>query len=217
MRPGLNHLPGFIDRDVQRELVDALRAVVSEAPFFTPVMPRTGRPLSVAMTNCGALGWISDRAGYRYQATHPATGRSWPPIPPMLLEIWREIAEYPAPPEAVLINYYGPGARMGLHQDRDEADLAAPVLSLSLGDACRFRLGGTRRADPVRTLRLASGDALILAGGDRLAFHGVARIEAGTSTLLAEGGRFNLTLRRVTAPPPSGQKGELTAADRVSI
>ena len=143
---GFRHLPEYLPPARQRALLETLRAVIAAAPLYTPVMPRTGRPLSVAMTNCGALGWISDRAGYRYQATHPATGRSWPPIPPMLLEIWREIAEYPAPPEAVLINYYGPGARMGLHQDRDEADLAAPVLSLSLGDACRFRLGGTRRA-----------------------------------------------------------------------
>ena len=117
-----------------------------------------------------------------------------------MLDAWKALADYPHPPEGCLINYYGPAAKMGLHQDRDEQDFAAPVVSLSLGDTCLFRIGGTKRSDPTRTLRLASGDALVLGGDARLAFHGVDRIIPGTSTLLPEGGRINLTLRRVTVP-----------------
>jgi alkylated DNA repair protein (DNA oxidative demethylase) len=152
------------------------------------------------MTNCGPLGWVSDVAGYRYQPTHPITGRPWPPMPPALLDAWRDLTGYPPLPEACLVNWYGPQAKMGLHQDRDEADFAAPVLSLSLGDTALFRLGGTTRKAPTTSFRLASGDALVLGGEARLAFHGVDRILPGTSTLLSGGGRLNLTLRRVSLP-----------------
>jgi alkylated DNA repair protein (DNA oxidative demethylase) len=174
-----------------------VREAIREAPLYTPTMPRTGQPFSVRMTNCGPLGWVSDAGGYRYQPTHPATGRPWPPIPALALRAWRELAEDAAAAEACLINVYVPTARMGLHQDRDEKDFSAPVLSLSLGDTCLFRVGGTRRSDPTRSFRLASGDAVVLGGEARLAFHGVDRIIPGTSTLLPEGGRINLTLRRV--------------------
>jgi alkylated DNA repair protein (DNA oxidative demethylase) len=156
--------------------------------------------MSVRMTNCGPLGWMTDERGYRYQATHPDTGEPWPPIPDILLQAWRELASYPHPPEACLINLYGPAAKMGLHQDRDEQDFAAPVVSLSLGDTCLFRIGGIKRNDPTHSVRLASGDAVVLGGDARLAFHGVDRILAGTSTLLPQGGRLNLTMRRVTHP-----------------
>ena len=121
-------------------------------------------------------------------------------MPDLVLRAWRELTAYGPPPEACLINVYGATARMGLHQDRDEQDFAAPVLSPSLGDACLFRVGGTRRGDPTRSFRLASGDAVVLGGAARLAFHGVDRIMPGTSTLLPEGGRINLTLRRVRKP-----------------
>jgi alkylated DNA repair protein (DNA oxidative demethylase) len=168
-------------------------------------MPRTGKPFSVRMTNLGPLGWVSDReGGYRYQATHPETGRPWPPIPGLILDVWRKVSAYPHPPEACLVNYYAPTARMGLHQDRDERDLAAPVVSISLGDSCLFRIGTTSRNGPTRSMKLASGDVVVLGGGDRLAFHGVDRLYPGTSTLLRDhfiaGGRINLTLRRVTPP-----------------
>ena len=150
------------------------------------------------MTNCGPLGWMTDERGYRYEATHPVTGAPWPPIPAVLMEAWSDLSGYPRPPQACLVNFYGSGARMGLHQDRDEEDLAAPVVSLSLGDTCLFRIGGTTRRAPTPPFRLASGDAVVLGGEARLAFHGVDRILPGTSRLLAEGGRINLTLRRVT-------------------
>lgn len=193
-------VPGYLDRSAQAALRDALQAVFARAPLYAPRMPKTGKPMSVRMTNCGPLGWVTDERGYRYQATHPETGAPWPPMPDMLVGAWRALAGYDHAPEACLINVYGPDAKMGLHQDRDEEDFDAPVVSLSLGDSCLFRIGGTKRNDPTRSLRLASGDAVVLGGAARLAFHGVDRIMPGTSTLLPEGGRINLTMRRVTRP-----------------
>jgi DNA oxidative demethylase len=205
---GFRFIPGYLDRPAQEQLLAALREVFAAAPVYTPRMPKTNKPLSVRMTNCGPLGWVTDERGYRYQPNHPETGAPWPPIPDALLAAWQdltqqdltqhELAPYPHPPQACLVNVYGPMARMGLHQDRDEADFSAPVVSLSLGDTCLFRIGGLKRGDPSRSLRLASGDAVVLGGQARLAFHGVDRIMPGTSTLLPEGGRINLTLRRVT-------------------
>jgi alkylated DNA repair protein (DNA oxidative demethylase) len=198
--PGLRLVPAYLDRPAQEALLAALRAVLAQAPLYTPRMPKSGQPLSVRMSNCGPLGWVTDEAGYRYQPLHPQTGRPWPAMPAMLLAAWKALAAYPHAPESCLVNYYGPTAKMGLHQDRDEHDFEAPVVSLSLGDSCLFRIGGMKRGDPTRTIRLASGDALVLGGESRLAFHGVDRIIPGTSTLLPEGGRINLTLRRVTVP-----------------
>lgn len=198
MLPGLRYFPGHLDLAVQTRLVDCLRSAVLEAPLFSPTMPRTGRPFSVRMTNLGQLGWVSDLSGYRYQATHPQSGRSWPPIPEELLAIWREVADYPHLPQACLVNFYGAGARMGLHRDADEQDLSAPVVSVSLGDTAIFRLGGLQRGGRTESLRLASGDVLVLGGAARLCYHGVDRIIPGSSTLLRDGGRLNLTLRRVT-------------------
>jgi alkylated DNA repair protein (DNA oxidative demethylase) len=197
----LDHLPGKLDAAEQVRLLGALRAVMAEAPLFTPTMPRSGKPMSVRMTNCGPLGWVTNKdRGYRYQAAHPLTGKPWPAMPQALLDLWAEVARYSAPPEACLINYYAASAKMGLHQDRDEADFAAPVLSVSLGDSAIFRVGGLARKDPTRAFELKSGDVVVLAGKDRLAFHGIDRILPGTSSLLSEGGRINLTLRRVTKP-----------------
>jgi DNA oxidative demethylase len=195
---GLRMVPGYLDREAQERLLAAVREVTAQAPLYTPRMPRSGQPMSVRMTNCGPLGWMTDERGYRYQATHPVTGAAWPPIPTVLMEAWRDLSGYPRPPQACLVNFYGSDARMGLHQDRDEEDFATPVVSLSLGDTCLFRIGGTTRQGPTRSVRLASGDAVVLGGEARLAFHGVDRIIPGTSRLLAEGGRINLTLRRVT-------------------
>jgi len=201
---GMRLVPSYLDRAGQELLLRAIRGVMAAAPLYTPKMPKSGRPMSVRMTNCGPLGWMTDETGYRYQTCHPETGA---PIPDVLLAAWRELTGYPHPPQACLINYYTAAARMGLHQDRDEEDLAAPVLSLSLGDSCLFRIGGTRRHDPTQSFRLASGDALVLGGAARLAYHGVDRILPGTSTLLREGGRINLTLRRVTLPAGQNPTG----------
>jgi alkylated DNA repair protein (DNA oxidative demethylase) len=196
---GIRYLPDYFDRAAQAALVDDIRRIVEAAPLYVPAMPKTGKEMSVRMTNCGELGWVTDKErGYRYQPTHPVTGRPWPPIPDTLLGLWRAVASHPQPPQACLVNFYSDKARMGLHQDRDESDFSAPVVSVSLGDDCLFRVGGTRRADPTQSFRLRSGDVVVLGGEGRLAFHGVDRIYPGTSTLLKNGGRINLTLRRVT-------------------
>jgi len=197
---GIRYLPDYFNRDAQAALLDEIRRVVEAAPLFTPAMPKTGKEMSVRMTNCGELGWVTDKErGYRYQATHPVTGNPWPPIPQTLLDLWREVADHPQPPQACLVNFYSDKAKMGQHQDRDESDFSAPVVSVSLGDDCLFRVGGTKRADPTQSFRLRSGDVVVLGGTSRLAFHGVDRIYPSTSTLLKNGGRINLTLRRVTA------------------
>ncbi len=195
---GLRLYPGYFDRDGQVELLAAVRKVLQAAPLFTPCMPKSGRPFSVRMSNCGPLGWVSNESGYRYQPLHPETGAPWPPVPAMLLALWSKLARFRDRPEACLVNFYGPHAKMGLHQDRDESEFDAPVISVSLGDSCLFRVGGLTRNAPTRSIRLSSGDVLILGGAARLAFHGVDRIYPGTSSLLPEGGRINLTLRRVT-------------------
>jgi alkylated DNA repair protein (DNA oxidative demethylase) len=195
----VEYFPQRLDRAAQSALLTEIRRIIAEAPLFTPTMPRSGTPMSVRMMNCGPLGWVTDKQrGYRYQPTHPVTGKPWPPIPQVLLDLWDEVFGYPSPPEACLINYYAGAAKMGLHQDKDEEDFAAPVVSVSLGDTAVFRVGGRSRKDPTRVLELKSGDVVVLGGEDRLAYHGIDRILPGTSDLLAEGGRFNLTLRRVT-------------------
>jgi alkylated DNA repair protein (DNA oxidative demethylase) len=199
--PGVRHMPGFLDHSAQEALVEAVRDIVRDAPLYVPAMPKTGKEMSVRMTNCGPLGWVTDKeGGYRYQPLHPVTGKPWPPIPEMLLALWREVSGYPHPPEACLVNFYADTAKMGLHQDRDEADLAAPVVSVSLGDECLFRVGGSSRQARTVSFRLQSGDVVVLGGESRLAFHGVDRIYPSTSALLKNGGRINLTLRRVTTP-----------------
>ncbi|AWM27064.1 dioxygenase [Sinorhizobium fredii USDA 205] len=195
---GIRHIPGFLDRPRQEALVEAIRDVVAAAPLYVPEMPKTGKPMSVRMTNCGSLGWVTDRArGYRYQPDHPVTRQPWPPIPEILLDIWQTVSASDKQPEACLVNFYSADARMGLHQDRDERDLETAVVSISLGDSCLFRVGGRTRGGQTMSFKLESGDVVVLGGEGRLAFHGVDRIYPNTSTLLKNGGRVNLTLRRV--------------------
>lgn len=191
----------------QQTLLSRIVKIIATAPFYTPTMPKTGKPFSVRMTNCGSLGWVADRNGYRYQPVHPVTGAPWPPMPKMLLDLWAELSGYPHPPEACLVNYYAEGTKMGLHQDRDETDFDAPVLSVSLGDSARFRIGNTTRGGKTGSFLLRSGDVMMLAGEQRLAYHGVDRVLTGSSRLLLDdpeafpgGGRINLTMRRVTKP-----------------
>ncbi len=191
----------WLDPAARAQVIAGLAQVLAAAPPFRPVMPMSGRPFSVKMSNAGPLGWVSDRDGYRYEPRHPVTGRPWPAIPEAVMGVWRALAAYPAPPEACLINLYHATARMGLHQDRDEAALEAPVVSISLGASARFRVGGTSRPGPTRSLTLDSGDVVVLGGPARLFFHGIDRVFAGSSPLsgLPEGvERINLTLRRVT-------------------
>ena len=200
IRPGVFLWRQFLSPQAQVALLAEVMTRVVQAPFFQPRMPRTGKPFSVEMSNFGALGWLSDQAnGYRYEPRHPVTADLWPDIPSVLLCLWSELTSYPAPVEVCLVNLYRGKARMGLHQDRDEAALDAPVLSISLGDDAIFRVGGLSRKEPTSSLVLSSGDILLMGGPARLCHHGIDRIRVGSSSLVANGGRINLTLRRVNA------------------
>ena len=192
---GFRLLPGALDAAAQASLAAEVLAEAETSPPYRPITPG-GQPMSVRMTNFGPLGWITDARGYRYGACHPLTGEPWPPIPESLLQLWEAVTGVATPPDACLVNLYGPEARMGLHRDSDEADFSFPVLSVSLGDTAIFRLGGPSRRDPTRSFRLASGDACVLSGEARLWFHGVDRVLPGSSRLIPGGGRINLTLRR---------------------
>lgn len=198
---GFRWWPGALDGEAQKVLLAEVLAAVERSPFYRPVTPG-GRAFSVRMTNLGLVGWVSDRNGYRYQPTHPETGAPWPPIPTRLLDLWADLTGWPEPPDACLVNLYRDDAKMGLHQDRDEADLNAPVLSVSLGDTAVFRVGPAA-GGPTKSIRLASGDLCALTGPARLARHGIDRLLPGSSSLIPGGGRINLTLRR--ASPSSRQ------------
>jgi DNA oxidative demethylase len=196
---GLRFIPGALSGTAQAKLLSEIQGIMETAPLFVPRMPKSGAPFSVRMTNCGPLGWVSDQAlGYRYQGTHPDTGRAWPPIPDTLLTIWRQYADFGADPEACLVNIYGAGAKMGSHRDADEKEPRAPVLSISLGDDAVFHIGGLKRGDAKRRIALRSGDLVVMGGASRFVYHGIDRVQAGTSDLLPGGGRINMTLRRVT-------------------
>lgn len=199
--PGFDLWPGLLDPKAQNDLLRVTQAAIEIAP---PANYETayGKAMSVAMTSFGPLGWTSDKTGYRYAEHHPGTGRPWPSMPQALLDLWADLGDPQIPADAALVNLYRGDARMGLHQDRDEADPRFPVLSISLGDTAVFRIGGTSRKDPTRSLKLASGDVCRLSGPARLAFHGVDRILAGSSRLLPGGGRVNITLRRASAAHP---------------
>lgn len=200
MIEGFRFLPEYFSPAQQRALLAEVLHLLEDNPLYRGAMPRTGKPLSVRNTNLGPLGWVSDINGYRYQPLHPVTGRPWAPIPEALLDLWAEVANAPAPPQACLVNWYEAGSRLGLHIDADESARDAPVVSVSLGSRALFRLGGLARNSPTSSMRLASGDVVVLGGLSRRAYHGVDRIYPDSSTLVPGGGRINLTLRRVTAP-----------------
>lgn len=194
--PGVMLWREYFPPIAQKALLDDVLARLEEAPLYRPVMPKTAKPFSVEESNFGRLGWVSDKAGYRYQPLHPVTARPWPAIPPVLLDLWRNLADSP-PPDCCLLNLYRKGARMGLHQDRDEKDLAAPVIGVSLGDEALFRIGGPTKGGPTSSVRLASGDVILFGGVARLAWHGIDRVVTGSSRLVPGGGRLSLTLRKV--------------------
>ncbi|WP_306151276.1 alpha-ketoglutarate-dependent dioxygenase AlkB [Roseovarius sp. MMSF_3281] len=186
---------GFLDADAQAGLVGDLRAVAAQAPMFSPMTPY-GKPMRVKMTSAGKYGWMSDRRGYRYVTQHP-DGADWPPIPERVQDIWRKLVSDERAPDCCLVNYYGEGARMGMHQDRDEADFSWPVLSVSLGDEGLFRIGNQTRGGKTESIWLRSGDVVVMGGDARLTYHGVDKIRSGSSSLLEKGGRINLTCRVV--------------------
>jgi len=198
--PGVALWREYFSLPKQKMLVEDVLQLTNSAPFYRPLMPRSGKPFSVEETNFGPLGWTAQPSGYRYSPVHPATRQPWPAIPAALLQVWRETSEYVFEPECCLVNLYRGGARMGAHQDRDEDAIDAPVVSVSLGDAALFRFGSTTRKDPTRSMKLMSGDVLTFGGPARLMFHGIDRVMSGSSGLVPGGGRINLTLRRVTKP-----------------
>ena len=193
---GAKLFKGWLDRPAQEALLGAVRQVVTAAPLFSPVT-RWGKPMSVQMTSAGRFGWFSDRSGYRYIERHPS-GTPWPPIPAQAMAIWQALSGTDRAPECCLVNFYRDGARMGMHQDRDEADFDCPVVSVSLGDDALFRIGNEARGGTTESTWLASGDVLVMGGAARLLHHGIDKVKPGTSTLLKDGGRINLTLRVVT-------------------
>lgn len=192
---GFEIYKALLDRSDQQDLVEAVRDVARAAPLFSPMTPY-GKPMTVKMTSAGAFGWVSDRSGYRYSETHP-DGARWPAIPQAILNIWDQVSGSTRQPECCLMNYYDEGARMGLHQDRDEADFAHPVVSISLGDDGLFRIGNREKGGSTESLWLTSGDVVVMGGDARLTYHGVDRIRFGSSQLLPKKGRLNLTLRVV--------------------
>ena len=183
---------------VEGELIAALREIVAQAPFRRMQTPG-GHQMSVAMTNCGDVGWVTDRTGYRYDRVDPETGRHWPAMPPSFVRLAGEaaatggFANFAA--DACLINRYAPGARMSLHQDRDEQDFAAPIVSVSLGLPATFLFGGLKRSDTPTRYRLVHGDVVVWGGPSRLVFHGVAPLADGEHRLMGRS-RINLTFRR---------------------
>lgn len=183
----------FLNPKAQTALVDDLREVIRVAPLFSPQTPY-GKPMSVQMTSAGELGWFSDTSGYRYTSQHPS-GAPWPPIPHTVLDIWTAVSGADRPPDCCLVNFYTEGAKMGMHQDKDEADFSYPVVSVSLGDAALFRIGKTTRGGKTESVWLESGDVVVMGGDARLTYHGVDRIRFGSSKLLSKAGRINLTLR----------------------
>ena len=198
---GFKLLPGRVAGSDLETLIGQVLGGIAQSPLYQPSMPRTGKPLSVRMTNFGPLGWVTDKdKGYRYEPAHPVTGAPWPPMPQLLLDLWKAETGWPDPPEACLVNWYEPGARMGLHVDNDEQAVNAPVVSVSLGDKARFRLGGPGRKDPTASFVVSTGDVVVLGGQARGCHHGVDRIYPETSQTLPppwRPGRINLTLRRV--------------------
>jgi alkylated DNA repair protein (DNA oxidative demethylase) len=205
--PGVVLKREALSRAEQTALVREVFALAEKAPFYRPTMPRSAKPFSVEETNFGSLGWFSDREGYRYVDRHPFTKAPWPEMPEALKRLWKELAPDQAEPECCLVNLYRADAKMGLHQDRDEDALEAPVVSVSLGDDAIFRIGTTSRKGPTRSFRLTSGDVVAFGGPARLAFHGIDRVLAGTSRLVPGGGRINLTLRRVRKTKKDARPG----------
>ena len=187
---------GFLGLTVQQAMVDDLRQVIRAAPL-TRFTTAWDKQMSVGMTSAGRLGWVIERGRYRYANRHPATGKVWPAIPESVLDVWREVSGWQGDPDCCLINWYAQGAKMGLHQDKDEGEFAAPVVSVSLGDPARFRMGGAERKGPTSSTILESGDVVVMGGDARLAYHGIDRVMFGDGDLLPGGGRINLTLRVV--------------------
>ena len=191
-----------LTRGEQADLVQTVLGIADEAPFYTPTM-RGGAPFRVQITSAGVVGWTSDELGYRYVREHPGTKRPWPSIPDRTADLATAAATYAGflgfKPDTCLVNLYRDGSKRGLHRDDDELDKTAPIVSVSLGDTCKFRFGGASKSGPFTDWELRSGDIVVFGGPSRLAWHGVSKILRGTSGLVPGGGRLNLTIRKALA------------------
>jgi alkylated DNA repair protein (DNA oxidative demethylase) len=190
---------GFVDPTVQSALGEAVIEAAGMAPFRRPRTRGQGT-FSAAITNCGAVGWWSDQQGYRYMPVQPEGGLPWPPMPGLFREVVAGIVAGTAwagfTPDCCLINFYGPGAKMGLHQDKDERDFTQPIVTVSLGDTADFLVGGPKRSDRAQVFSFHSGDVLLMGPPSRMLFHGVRKVHAGTSPIPSLKGRYSLTFRR---------------------
>ncbi len=193
---GFEIFKGFLDVQTQQQMIVDLRKITQAAPVFSPQTPQ-GSSMSVRMTSAGKFGWFSDTDGYRYIEKHPS-GQAWPEIPTSVLNVWRRVAKVERAPESCLVNFYGKAAQMGMHRDKDEAEMRWPVVSISLGDDGLFRIGGNTRGGATESIWLSSGDVVVMGGTARNAYHGVDKIRFKSSRLLPKGGRVNVTLRVVT-------------------
>jgi len=197
--PGFLHRAGVLDAKAQAALTAAVAGIAAEAPF-AKARTKGGGSTSAAMTNCGAAGWWSDSKGYRYAQVHPETGKPWPAMPPAFWDTVKAAVAGTAfdgfTPDACLINFYETGAKMGLHQDKDEKDFTQPIITVCLGDAADFMIGGFARGDKSFPVVVHSGDVMIMGGESRLRFHGIRKIYPGTSPLADVKGRISLTFRK---------------------
>lgn len=196
MLRGVHIFTDFLNEKLQERMVEQIREIAVQAPFYQPMTPG-GRRMGVRMTSAGEFGWFSDGKGYRYVEKHP-NGMDWPKIPSSAMGVWRQITGSPREPQCCLVNYYSEQTKMGMHQDKDEKDFQFPVVSISLGDPALFRIGNLERGGKTQSIWLRSGDVAVLGGEARLLHHGIDRIKFGQSGLLKNGGRLNLTLRVVT-------------------
>lgn len=203
LQPGLFVMRGQLDAAQQMKLLDEVSCVMADAPPYRPQM-KMGAYIINHITNCGVWGWHADARGYRYVDRHPESGKPWPAIPPLMMQMACAAAAMAGRsdfvPDACLVNIYAADGKLNLHQDHDEADFSWPIVSFSLGNDCVFLEGGRKRRDPVLPLTLSSGDVMVMDGPARMMFHGVRRILPGTSLIshpaLPPQGRINLTFRR---------------------
>ena len=201
---GLKLYPDYLSQAQQEQLLQTVIDAIQPTPFYQAKSPYSGKSIGPKMTNMGELGWYSDEKGYRYQEHHPETNLPWSAMPQVLLDIWADVSDYDKPPQCCLVNYYDqPDSKLGLHKDHDEETFEPPIVSVSLGDSCLFRMGLTDKKTPTRSFTVDSGAIMVMGKQARTAYHGVDRILYGETTLLNNKkpfhqGRLNLTLRRVT-------------------
>lgn len=191
---GIDYFPNYVGNNVINSILKRIDDIQDKTPFFKPVMPNSNKEFSVKITNFGKYGWVSDKKnGYHYRQDHPISKQRWTPIPEEILDIWHALSKKDLEPDCCLVNHYNLKAKMGLHIDNDEKDFSYPVLSISIGASALFRIGGLKRSDKTKSLKLHHGDVLIMSGKSRLIYHGIDKIYPNSQFDY----RINLTLRKI--------------------